>query len=81
MRLNDGTIAQRLRSTISQTYGLFIGRYVQIVLNGLAVQPFQIPIGGSSEVNPGHDEYQEGDVRVRLFASLAAKGAQQGVAF
>jgi len=80
MRLNDGTIAQRLRSTISQTYGLFIGRYVQIVLNGLAVQPFQIPIGGSARLIPATMSIKrETSAYDSLRASL--QGAQQGVAF
>lgn len=75
MRLNDGILAQRLASTISQTYGLFIGRYVQISLNGKEIKPFQIPIGKSDEVSPAYDEYKDGQVRIKLFASLAARGA------
>jgi hypothetical protein len=76
MRLNDGTLAQRLNSIISQTYGLFIDRYVRIILNGRKVEPFHIPIGDSDQITPAHDEYQDGTVNVKLFASLAARVKQ-----
>jgi len=77
MRLDDGTLAQRLHSIISQTYGLFMGKYVQIILNGRKVDPFHIPIGDSNQVTPAHDDYQDGEVNVKLFASLAARGSNQ----
>jgi len=77
MRLKDGVFETRLRSLISQTYGLFLQKYVEIALNGVPIEPFSIPIGTSKEVQPAHDEYkdgQNGEVLVRLFASLAARG-------
>lgn len=77
MRMNDGILEQRLRTIISQTYGLFIGRYVEILVKGTPVEPFQIPIGVSDDVRPAHDEFQDGEVLVRLFASLAARGQNQ----
>jgi hypothetical protein len=67
------SIAQTLHSTISQTYGLFLGRYVDISLNGKMVDAFQIPIGNSNQVKAAHDEFQEGEVLVKIFASLAAR--------
>ena len=33
-RINDGGLEQRLRKLISQTYGLFLGRFVEIAVNG-----------------------------------------------
>ena len=57
MRINDGVLAQRLHSTISQTYGLFLNRYVEIRLNGTVVEPFRIPIGESESVQPAHDAH------------------------
>jgi len=77
MRLDDGTFAQRLYQIISQTYGLFIGKYVRITLNDRRVDPFHIPIGDSNQVTPAHDEYKDGEVNVKLFASLAARGSNQ----
>jgi len=73
MRMKDGVFDTRLRSIISQTYGLFIGKYVQVTLNGKMIGPFHIPIGDSDEVTPALDEYREGEVRIKLFASLAAR--------
>ncbi len=73
MRLKDGVLAQRLRSIISHTYGLFIGRYVVITLNGIDVEPFQIPLGASDDVDPAHDVFKDGAVEVELFASVATR--------
>src|SRR6266446_2628282 len=47
MRMGDGTFQERLKSVISQTYGLFINRYVTITLNNVAIEPFQIPLAAS----------------------------------
>jgi len=76
MRVNDGVLAQRLHSTISQTYGLFLNRYLEIDLNGKRVEQFEIPIGSSNEVQAAHDEFEDGDVTVKLFASLAARDSR-----
>lgn len=76
MRLNDGVLAARLRQLISLTYALFLNRYVRISVNGSPIEPFEIPIGASGEVQPAYDEFVDGDVKVKLFASLAARDAQ-----
>lgn len=73
MRVNDGVLAQRLHSTIAQTYGLFLNRYLEVTLNGKLIEPFEIPIGSSDQVQAAHDEFEDGDVKVKLFASLAAR--------
>jgi histidine kinase/DNA gyrase B/HSP90-like ATPase len=73
MRVNDGVFAQKLHLTISQTYGLFIGRFVTIELNGKPVEAFHIPIGESKKIHPARDKFEVGDVSVNLFASLAAR--------
>jgi len=73
MRLNDGGLANRLHTTISQTYGLFLGRFVDVTLNGNRIEPFQIPIGESKDVHPAREQFTEGEVTVQLFASLAAR--------
>jgi hypothetical protein len=80
MRLKDGVLTQRLRSIISHTYGLFIGRYVVITLNDIEVEPFQIPLGAFEDVDPAHDVFQDGPVEVELFASVATRnnGAWKG---
>jgi hypothetical protein len=74
MRINDGVLENKLHTIISQTYGLFIGRYVEISLNGQTIEPFVIPIGTSDDVQVGRDEFVEGEVKVQLFASIAARG-------
>jgi len=77
MRLNDGTFEQRLRKIISQSYGLFINRYVVIILNKKEVEPFEIPIGKSEKITPGHDAFQIKDVNVEIITTLAAKSGQE----
>jgi hypothetical protein len=37
------------------------------------VEPFEIPLGQSKEVTPGHDDFEDGGVKVRLFASLSSQ--------
>jgi hypothetical protein len=76
MRVNDGVLAQRLHSTISQTYALFLNRYIEIRLNDKRVEPFEIPIGSSEQVQAAHDEFEDGEVKVKLFASLAARDSR-----
>lgn len=75
MRVNDGVFAQKLHSTISQTYSLFLKRHVEITLNGKTIEPFQIPLATSADARPAHAEFQDGVVLVKLFASLAARDA------
>jgi hypothetical protein len=77
MRMNDGIFTSRLKSVIAQTYGLFIGRYVNLNLNGEDIEPFQIPLAMSPDIQPGHDLFNEGAVSVELFASLAERKNQQ----
>jgi hypothetical protein len=73
MRLNDGTVEGRLLTLIAQTYSLYLDRYIRVSLNGKAVRPFEIPIGESPDVTPAHDEFEDGKVQVKIFASLSAK--------
>jgi hypothetical protein len=73
MRLNDGTLDTRLALSVSQTYALFLERYVKLKLNTKRIEPFPIPLAGSDEVQIAHDQFEEGGVKVILFASLAAR--------
>ena len=72
-RINDGVLGQKLHTLISQTYALFLGRYVNIYLNGSNIQPHTIPIGRSDDIKPGHEQFDEKGVKVQLFASVAAR--------
>ena len=75
MRLREGSIEKILRDRISQAYALFLERYVRVSLNNEVVEPDSIPIGGSNEVEVAKQEFEEGDVKVTLMASLAARNA------
>jgi hypothetical protein len=76
MRVADGQLERTLTVKIAQAYALFLDRYVKITLNGKAIEPIQVPIAASEEVQPGHREYMDGRVRVRLFGGLAERDSQ-----
>jgi hypothetical protein len=42
MRLNDGSFSNKLHSTISQSYSLFLNQYVRVFVNDEPVEPFRI---------------------------------------
>jgi hypothetical protein len=73
MRINDGTFAGRLQTLIAQTYAMYLERYVRVNLCGRIVTPSEIPIGESHDVTPGHDDFEDHGVKVKLFASLSAQ--------
>jgi Histidine kinase-, DNA gyrase B-, and HSP90-like ATPase len=73
MRINDGALPGRLQTLIAQTYAFFLERHVRVYLNSKVVEPLEVPIGESKDITPGHDDFEEGGVRVRLFASLSSQ--------
>jgi hypothetical protein len=75
-RMNDPTFATLLQNRIAETYAYMLGRCVNIFVNGLKVEPKEIPIGESEEITAGHDEFSIEGTKVSLFAGLAARGAK-----
>lgn len=73
----DPTFEARLHRTIAQTYALFLGRYVRVTVNGREVEPIPIPIGGSAEVEPSTESFEEDGVDVLLIASVASRTVNQ----
>lgn len=73
----DPTFEGRLRKTIAHTYALFLGRYIQVKVNGRNIDPLPIPIGGSQEVEPSRSTFEEDGVHVLLIASVASRNANQ----
>ncbi len=73
MRMRDGAFEGRLSNAIAQTYALFLEDSVRVFLNGKAIEPIEIAIGQSPESKPGQVGFTRGDVKVRIFASLAAR--------
>ena len=81
MRLKDGVLAQRLRSIISHTYGLFIDRYVVITLNDIEVEPFPNSLSVHPMTSTLPMTFSKTErVEVELFASVATRknGAWKG---
>lgn len=71
-RLRQSTLASSLRRAIAQTYAVFLRDYVSIEMNGIDIEPEDIPIGSSDEISPGVERFQKDGVRVVIMVSLAA---------
>lgn len=77
-RLKDPTLTADLRSAISKTYLLFLGRYADVSVQRTSVEPWAVPLGKSKEVTPAHRDFtiklDGGTVKIKLIASLAERG-------
>ena len=77
LRVESGSLEKRLIDRIQTTYGLFLGRYVEISVNSQELQPRPIPFGESDEIVPAIDRFErevDGDlVKVTLVAGLAVR--------
>lgn len=73
-RMRSGTFEANLRDMIARTYGLFLNKYVAVAVNGRKVEPKVINFGYSEAVNIAKEELTEGNVKVTIYAGLAARG-------
>lgn len=71
----DPRFASRLNTSIAQTYALFLGRYMRILIGDKVVAPIPVPFGASDEVTPASTAFTEDGVKVYLFASILPRGA------
>lgn len=62
-----------IEKEIGKVYALFINKLVKIEFNGKLINPLDIPIGSSSEVTPGKDEFKMGEVDVKIIATMAPR--------
>jgi hypothetical protein len=69
------TLTSELIQQISRTYGLFLNRFVKVVVNNAQVDPQRIPIGEGKGITPERRHYQWDGVSVDIVATLAAKSA------
>ncbi|MEA3327663.1 MAG: ATP-binding protein [Chloroflexota bacterium] len=73
LRINDGTFMKRLSKFISNTYSLFLDKFISIELNNKRIKPDFLPIGSSSDILPGYKVIETDSVSVNLFAGLASR--------
>jgi hypothetical protein len=73
MRLSDGTFFNSLKRAIGETYSLFLGRFVEIELNGQSIPPIQIPVGSSEEISLAYDEFESEKNTIQILAGLSAQ--------
>lgn len=62
-----------LRQSIAQTYALFVGRFVDIRVNGKLVPPQPIPLSRSTRVHNAVEHFKDLDVDVVIVAGLQRK--------
>jgi hypothetical protein len=71
VRMDDGALDGTVRRIVAQTYAVFLGDHVSVVLNGVPIQRILLPLGDSPEMKPGFDRMTEGKVKCTLLATLA----------
>lgn len=76
-RMRSGTFEANLREMIARTYSLFLDKYVACAVNGRKVQPKLIHFGYSEAANVAKEEITEGNVKVTIYAGLAARGGDR----
>jgi hypothetical protein len=72
-RFKDDTFDSRLRRIVSNTYALFLERFVTLKINGLVVKPSELPLASSKEINTGIDRFSRHDVDVDLLAGITTR--------
>jgi hypothetical protein len=72
-RISDGKLDSTLRTSVAQTYSVFLKDLVDVIINGKPVEQRDLPFGGSTEVEPGSDRFDFEGVKIALFATLAPK--------
>ena len=71
IRISDPTFINKLSKSIATTYSLFLGRYVDLILNDKEIHPTQIPITKSEEVTPAVQKRTYNSVELELIVGLS----------
>lgn len=72
--LSSPTFELDLTKAISRVYAFLIGKHVRVSVNGRDVKPFSIPLGEPLEGQTSYEEFNQGKVKVRIFATLTRTG-------
>lgn len=71
--LGSETLEKNLRDNISRTYALFVGRFVDVRVNGTLVHADPIPLSEGAAVENARERITDGDVDVLIVAGLQAR--------
>ena len=71
-RINDGLFLAQLRERIARTYSAFVGRVVDISVNGVAIAKEHFEIGG----NYASEKFRSGSVSCNITAGIAATSGE-----
>jgi hypothetical protein len=77
VRLSDGALEGTLRRIVAQTYSVFLGDHVRVVLNGVPVERVPLPLGDSPGIEPGFEKLVESGVTCTLLATLAPRALRK----
>jgi hypothetical protein len=77
VRMSDGALDSTLRRIVAQTYSVFLGEHVSVVLNGVPVGRSSLPLGNSPEFQPGFETFVQDGVTCTLLATLAPPEARR----
>lgn len=73
IRMTNGTLETTLSNAVGQTYPAFLDSLVRVKINKADVEKTDLPFGGSDDIEPGIDTFEENGVKVTLLATLAPK--------
>ena len=71
--LDDDNFIGDLKIDISRVYTFFLNKFVKVKINGDYVDPLNVPIGESGEINPAVEHLEQHSVKVTIFAGVAAR--------
>ncbi len=60
----------KLINAIRETYPFYLGRYVRIIVNNIAVEPEDLSIAESEKIKPAIETWEDGKVRATLICGL-----------
>lgn len=69
----DELLETRLKKQVATTYALFLGKVVDVYINGERVDPIDIPLGESGDVTPAIEVIKIENVEATIIASFAAR--------
>lgn len=76
-RIRDGRVASKLTADIATTYAMFLDAFVELTINGTAVEPSELPIGSSKFITPASEEFSIDGVDVKVLCGVAERSEDE----
>jgi len=75
-RIGDLTFLNKLKRMISVAYCLFLNKYINIYLNGILINPNDLPLTGSDKVTPARRLYNFDGVNAEIISGIAERNPE-----